>query len=77
MTKTFTKNDVVRYIYGEASNKTKSKIHIAQFENDQLQMELEDFYMLAEKLSSVNLKAPQRAVDAILRHAEDTRLESA
>ena len=77
MIKTSTKNELVKFLYGESSKKEEQEILQSISEDEDLKEELVDFGYLRDQISKITLKAPNRAVNKILSFANQSDLESA
>lgn len=66
MTKTFTKNDLVRFLYDELTNDEKRALSQALLTDNELQHELEQLRSVMSELSKVSYKPSKRSVDKIL-----------
>jgi len=75
MTKAFTQNDILRYLYNETSVIEKVEIQKELFLNS----ELREFYIemkdLVTSLANLEIKAPQSAVDNILEYSKRHNLQ--
>ena len=73
MTKAFTQNDILRYLYNETSECEKVDIEKELLINLELREFYNDVRDLISEISSLEIKAPDRAVNNIL---EFSRLQS-
>ena len=70
MTRNFTQNELVDYVYQEENNSTK-EVEIKQ--SEQLQSLSDEFNEMKNMLNKLELKAPQRAIDNILAYAKSQK----
>lgn len=70
MTRNFTQNELVDYVYQEENNRTK-EVEIKQ--SEQLQSLSDEFNAMKNMLNKLELKAPQRAIDNILAYAKNQK----
>lgn len=76
MIKTFTQNDLVRYIYKETTPEESSEIEIAILFDEQLAVAYADLFSVVNGLEDA-LKAPsEKTVDAILSYSKSYHLHS-
>ncbi|HXA02649.1 MAG TPA: hypothetical protein VNW99_11715 [Cytophagaceae bacterium] len=76
MTKTFTRNDVIRYVYNELNTKEKSDIELAMLLDQDL---AEEFYELSKVKRTLNriVKEPsKRVIDNILNYSKSLSLRT-
>ncbi|MFL5731358.1 MAG: hypothetical protein ACJ75J_17855 [Cytophagaceae bacterium] len=76
MTKTFTRNDVIRYVYNELTKTEKKEIEQAMLVDPDL---AEEFYELSTAKSSLNriVKQPSdRVIDKILHYSKSLSLRT-
>ena len=66
MTKTFTENDLVRFIYNELTQREKNDLQYQLLKNGALRRRLFELESMKEDLDEVLVKAPRRAVDKIM-----------
>ncbi len=75
MTKTFTENDLVRFLYEDLSKKEKAELEQALLTDDSLTMKLRMLEETSGYLSKVSFKAPERTVDRILAYSKSLEAE--
>lgn len=76
MIKTFTQNDLVRYIYKETTPEESSEIEIAMLFDEQLAAAYSDLSGVVNNLDN-SMKAPsEKTVDAILSYSKSYHLHS-
>lgn len=75
MTKQFTPNDLVRYIYQEMSEGENELLVQALHQDESLMEEYLDMLSTIEKLDQIILHPSEKVVNAILRKAKSTGLE--
>jgi len=73
MIRTFTQNDLVEYIYQE---KNDSSTEVVIENSEQLNSLNNEFSSMKQLLSQLELKPPERAIDAILAHAKQQKQSS-
>ena len=66
MTKTFTENGLIRFLYGDLTIKEKTELQRALLKDQNLQVRLKLLEETKEELSKISIKAPRAAVDNIL-----------
>jgi hypothetical protein len=74
MTKTFTRNDVIRYVYNELNTKENKAIELAMLLDQDL---AEEFYELSKVKRTLNriVKEPsKRVIDNILNYSKSLSL---
>lgn len=75
MTKIFTRNDVLRYVYNETSEEENIEIEKALL----IQIPLRDFYSdmvdVKQQLENMEVEAPQRIVDNVLEYSKSYHLQ--
>jgi regulator of replication initiation timing len=70
---TFTQEQIMQYLYGEASPILKLAIDNAMKENIELQKEINKLKRTIKQLDKLEQQTPsQKSVDAILKYAKDT-----
>jgi len=70
MTKTFTENDLIRFLYGDLTLKEKEELQYALLTDQNLQIRLKRLEETKEELTRVSIKAPRRAVENILSYSK-------
>ena len=76
MIRTFTQNDLVRYIYKETTPEESSEIEIAMLFDEQLAAAYSDISGVVNNLDN-SMKAPsEKTVDAILSYSKSYHLHS-
>jgi hypothetical protein len=76
MTKTFTRNDVIRYVYNELNTKENKEIELAMLLDQDL---AEEFYELSKVKRALNkiVKEPsKRVIDTILNYSKSLSLRT-
>ena len=71
MTKTFTKNDLIRFVYNELSPEEHTQIALTAIQDPTVEDSIKELEEARESLQEVMLRAPQRAVDNILAYSRD------
>ena len=66
MIKTFTENDLVRYLYDEVSEDERVEIRESLVTDIELQNRISELKSVMESLDAFVMKAPQEAVSRIL-----------
>lgn len=69
MIKTFTRNDLLRYLYDELPNQEREEMIQAQLTDGEVEHETEELEDVKKVLDGFVLKAPQDAVDTILAYS--------
>ncbi|MFD2203695.1 hypothetical protein [Shivajiella indica] len=75
MTKPFTPNDLLRYIYQEMSEGENEKLVQALHEEESLMQEYLEMLSTMEQLDDLILEPSEKVVKSILRKANSTGLE--
>jgi hypothetical protein len=75
MTKPFTPNDLVRYVYQEMSEGENEQLVQALREDGSLMQEYLDLLSTIEQLDELILEPSEKVVKGILRNAKSTGLE--
>jgi hypothetical protein len=73
MIKTFTKNDLLRYLYDELPTNQRTEMHNAQLTDGEVEHETEELEDVMKVLDGFVMKAPQDAVDNILAYSRSFR----
>jgi len=71
MIKTFTKNELVKYLYNESSNEENIEIYQQKLTNDDFEEELSDFGYVQKLVDSFTLKTPVNVTEAILKYSAE------
>ena len=66
MSKTFTENDLVSYVYGESTPETTQNIKQSAIQDDELQDRISSMLDMKLALDRFELKVPQHITDKIL-----------
>lgn len=69
MIKTFTDQDLLRYLYDELPNQEREAMEYAQLTDDEVEHVTEEFEETIARLDGFMLRAPQDAVDNILAYS--------
>lgn len=69
MIKTFTENDLMRYLYKETSEKENSEISKALISDSELRAQYQDLLAVKKQLDGVQLEPSSSTVLNILSHA--------
>lgn len=69
MIKTFTQNDLLRYLYDELPNQEREEMMQAQLTDGEVEHDTEELEDAKKILDGFVLKAPQDTVDAILAYS--------
>lgn len=75
MTKSFTPNDLLRYIYREMSEGESEQFEQALHKNETLMQEYLGMLSTIEQLDQLILEPSEKVVKAILKRAKSTGLE--
>jgi patatin-like phospholipase/acyl hydrolase len=74
MIKTFTKNDLLRYLYDELPNQERQEMMNAQLTDSEVEHDTEELEDVKKVLEGFRMKAPQEAVDNILAYSRSFKL---
>ncbi|MFY0605531.1 MAG: hypothetical protein JXR10_02380 [Cyclobacteriaceae bacterium] len=69
MIKTFTENDLIRFLYNELSKREAAALEQALVTDTHLQDQLEELQMIICELEKVNYSPSERSVHRILDHS--------
>ena len=69
MIKTFTKNDLLRFLYGELPNQERDDVMNMQITDESVEHETHEMESVVKLLDGFRMKAPQDAVDYILEYS--------
>ena len=69
MIKTFTKNDLLRFLYDELPNQDRDDVMSMQITDESVEHETHEMESVVKLLDGFRMKAPQDAVDNILAHS--------
>ena len=69
MIKTFTKNDLLRFLYDELPNQDRDDVMSMQITDESVEHETHEMESVVELLDGFRMKAPQDAVDNILAYS--------
>jgi len=76
MTKTFTRNDLIRYIYQETTEREKEEIEQELLVNNKLFEEYKDLAEVSMELDSFELRPSEKVVNKILNFSKSINLHS-
>ncbi|MEQ8414776.1 MAG: hypothetical protein RIF36_27120 [Imperialibacter sp.] len=76
MTKTFTENDLIRYVYGETSEIENNEIESALLCDSEVQEQFAQLLEITQQLSGVNYFPSENSVKNILDKAKELNLQS-
>ena len=76
MTKTFTQDDVIRYIYQETSEKENGEIEKAMLCDAQLQEMYKDFVSIKKDLNKSQKQPSEQVINNILNYSKSLNLPS-
>ncbi|MEQ9377819.1 MAG: hypothetical protein RIG68_21710 [Imperialibacter sp.] len=76
MTKTFTENDLIRYVYGETSEIENNEIESALLCDSGVQEQFAQLLEITQQLSGVNYFPSENSVKNILDKAKELNLQS-
>lgn len=71
MTKTFTKNDLVRYVYKELNEEEQNQIKNSAIQDPELEDSIKELEATRDSLNNVMASPSQRSVDNILSFSRD------
>ena len=69
MIKTFTKNDLLRFLYDELPNQDRDDVMSMQITDESVEHETHEMESVVKLLDSFRMKAPQDVVDNILEYS--------
>ncbi|CAD5267639.1 MULTISPECIES: hypothetical protein [Imperialibacter] len=76
MTKTFTENDLIRYVYGETSEIENNEIESALLCDSEVQEQFAQLIEITQQLSCVDYFPSENSVKNILDKAKELNLQS-
>jgi hypothetical protein len=76
MTKTFTRNDVIRYAYNELNTEEKQDIELAMLFDPSLADQFYEITNLKRSLNKIVKEPSQRAIDNILDYSKSLSLRT-
>jgi hypothetical protein len=76
MTKTFTRNDLIRYIYHETTEREQEEIKQELLVNNKLFEEYKDLAEVSMELDSFELRPSEKVVNKILNFSKSINLHS-
>ena len=71
MTKTFTKNDLVRFVYKELSEEEHNQIKNSAIQDPELEDSIKELEVTRDSLNNVMASPSQRSIDNILAFSRD------
>ncbi len=71
MTKTFTKNDVVRFVYKELSEEEQNQIKNSAVQDPELEDSIKELEATRDNLNKVMASPSQKSIDNILAFSRD------
>ena len=77
MTKTFTRNDLIRYIYQETTEREKQEIEQALLLDNKLFEEYKNLAEVSMELDRVELSPSEKTINKILNFSKTINLHSA
>ena len=77
MTKTFTQNDLVRYIYQETTNEENIEIEKALLFNEQLSADHAELSAIVGALDQCEKQPSDQIIDAVLGYSKSFHLHTA
>ena len=77
MIKTFTQDDLVRYMYKETTAEENAEIELAMLFDDELADEFAELESVVESLDCAEKAPSDRVIDAILSYSKSYHLHSA
>ena len=69
MIKTFTKNDLLRFLYDELPNQDRDDVMSMQITDESVEHETHEMESVVKLLDGFRMKAPQDVVDNILAYS--------
>ncbi len=76
MTKTFTENDLVRFLYGELNENDSYDFQQQLVGDEELQRKLDELRAVQSDLDRVVLSPSKRTMDKILRYSQEYQKQS-
>lgn len=76
MTKTFTRNDLIRYIYNETTDREKETIEQALLCNNKLFEEYKNLAEISMELDRFELSPSEKTINKILEFSKSLHLHS-
>ncbi|MCP4459208.1 MAG: hypothetical protein GY816_14485 [Cytophagales bacterium] len=70
MIKTFTKNDLLRFLYDELPNQDRDDVMSMQITDESVEHETHEMESVVKLLDGFRMRAPQDAVDTILDYSK-------
>ena len=74
MIKTFTQNDVIRYVYNETPEEESELIAYTLLTDSQLQAFYDEMLVLKKDLNKIDIGPSERAIQNILAYSRDCNL---
>ena len=74
MTKTFTRNDAIRYVYGEFSELEERQFECALLQDEMLRTEVQELMEVQVKLDKATMAPSQKVLDNILSYVKSFNL---
>ena len=75
MTKTFTQNELIQYVYNELDNNTKALLEATLIFDQQLAEECAELLISKAQLEKINLSPSEKTVSAILNYSRNLSLQ--
>ncbi len=72
MIKTFTKNDLLRFLYDELPNQDRDDVMSMQITDESVEHETHEMESVVTLLDGFRMKAPQDVVDNILEYSRNS-----
>jgi anti-sigma factor RsiW len=76
MTKTFTQNDIIRYIYHELEDAEKRALEQQLLIDDELRDQYLSLSQMKQRLSAVELRPSDAVIESVLLYAKTFNLHS-
>ncbi len=76
MIRTFTQNDLVRYIYKETTPEESSEIEIAMLFDEQLADAYTELFSVVNSLAASTKSPSEKTIDAIISYSKSYHLHS-
>ena len=77
MTKTFTENDLVRFLYNELSKSESEEIERAILTDEELQEQINKLKTLQQDMDNLRLSPSKRTIGKILAYSKGYEIQSA
>jgi len=76
MIKTFTRNDIFRFLYGEMTGAEEDEFRMSLTSDNDLREDLQDFQTLKEDMEKTMISPPERTINSILEFSRNYNVKS-